>query len=241
MTVNGDKSMEKNSNWRKSIEKASSKLLVGGFRPTHNPITSCFGEVRVKKLGQRWPYAAGQSLWPVCQLNLKEAPFVPDILKDLAMIQVFIFDDIDFLETNIIDTTSTDETMVFIRTFENLDTLVPVEMPDHQSTYRPCEAKWENAAQIDYPTHDTLPIDFDALNIGRYYDQKGIRCVTGTKIGGWPNCIQSEPWWWDQDFEYAFQIDSEYRANCVWYDCGTVYVARDRKNPSLWAIDVQFC
>lgn len=230
--------------WRSQITRPASVLEVGGFRPTNAPNTSCFGEVRVAKVPNDWPHRRGKPLWPVCQLNLLEAPFVPSGLEDLAMVQFFIAD--DYMSSDNVVADTDDEKSVssfYVRAFPRLDHLVPVTAPSHGSVFLPFEARWLEKPKTDYPTHDTMPIDFDSLRIGSYYEQHEIDGVHKTKLGGWPSCIQSEPWWDYRDegngFEYVLQINSEEKSKCWWGHGGSVFVARHKTKRNFWAFDLQ--
>lgn len=232
-----------NNNWRDQITRPASVLEVGGFRPTNDPFASSFGEVRVGFSGSTWPMRNGKPLLPICQMNLNDAPFVPDSLEDVVLLQVFIASDWWSSDLVVMDNVQDENTPFCIMTFDSLEGLQPIEVPDHGSTILPFEARWEPVHQLDYPTHDTMPIDFDALGIGSFYEQDGIDKIHRTKVGGWPSCIQSEPWWDYQpdgkDFEFVLQVDTEEKAKCFWGDSGSVFVARDKNMKSRWAIEGQ--
>jgi hypothetical protein len=72
----------------------------------------------------------------------------------------------------------------------SLDGLVEIQAPEIALSIRPFEARWWKP-ETDYPTHDSMPPDIDE----NYYDIAGIDLLEGTKLGGWPLCIQSESWW----------------------------------------------
>ena len=155
--------------WRPLVTKPCSALKVGRFRPTQRLTTSCFGEIRVAKAGQDWPKFKGRPLWPVCQLNLLDAPFVPPNLVGIAMIQVFVSDEYWSSDALIVDTDeTTPNSPIVIRIYETLDGLQAFTPPDYASPYIPFESQWTEQPQIDYPTHDTMPIDFDALGVGDF-------------------------------------------------------------------------
>ena len=244
MRLKNDAPSSAPSDWRQLVTKPTSVLNIGGFRPSGEQTASYFGEIRVIKSDEVWPTHNGKSLWPVCQLNLTKAPFVPANLTDLSMIQVFVAEDC-MLAGNVISNSSdkVPNSPFFIRCYRDIDALQPAVVPDHGSSILPFEARWNDDPSTDYPTHDTMPIDFDALGIGDFYDQDGIDGVWRTKIGGWPSCIQSEPWWdYREDgaeFEFALQINSEDKSKCWWGDGGSVYIARHRSDPNLWAFDTQ--
>ncbi len=232
------------NDWRPLITKPASVLSVGGFRPSGGLTSSCFGEIRACREDEEWPIFDGKPLWPVCQLNLRDAPFVPEILNDIALLQIFVSQNHWSSNFDIIDSAdAAPKSPFFIRKYESFDRLIPVTVPEHNSHFLAFEAKWKEGCLTDYPTHDTMPIDFSKLGIGDYYDQTDIEQLYGTKIGGWPCCIQGEPWWdyrkEGREFEFALQIDSEEKAKCYWGDSGSVYIARHQTNRSIWAIDIQ--
>ncbi|MEQ8779073.1 MAG: DUF1963 domain-containing protein [Roseibium album] len=234
--------MEKSS-WRSSIEKPCSSLTVGGFRPSNELTSSCFGEIRAAE-DENWPHLENKPLWPVCQLNLLDAPYVPDCLRDVAMLQFFVHEEYWRFDQSIVDVSKpTPSGPFFLKIYKGLDALKFVDPPNHDSPFKPLEAKWCKDVRVDYPTHDCMPFDFDALDIGDYCDQDGVETVFATKLGGWPSCVQSEPWWdyrkEGKDFEFALQFHSEEKANCWWGDNGVVYFARHKSNTDVWAVDWQ--
>ncbi|MCK7611607.1 DUF1963 domain-containing protein [Roseibium sediminicola] len=233
-------------NWRDQIRRPALGLKVGGFKPTGNPCTTVFGDVRVQRAGEAWPTWKNKPLWPLCQLNLTEAAFMPAGLQDLAMVSVFIAEDYIESDALIVDAADPEPGWAwFLRTYQTLDgleTISAASKPD--SPLQPFEARWAPETREDYPTQDTLPIDFEALGLGDYYAQDGIERLNGTKLGGWPSCIQSEPWWnhdpQGSEFEYVLQIDSEPKSGWMWGDSGNGFFARSNENPNRWALDFQF-
>lgn len=129
-----------------------------------------------------------------------------------------------------------------VRVYESLDGLVEPTLPQHDTTLRPFEARWRDVEQ-DYPTHDLIPIALPPEVNDDYYGTDGVRTLDGTKLGGWPHCIQCAPWWDDHpdgaEFEYALQIDSEEKSRWAWGDGGAAYLARSRTDPNRWALDWQ--
>ena len=184
-----------------------------------------------------------EPLAPLCQFNLTEAPFVPEILRDISLITIFIAE--DFYGGETIQARNRNDLSDWIwclRSYAHIEDLVPLVPPNFASSVRPFEAQWLEA-QTDYPTHDTMPIELPPDIDDRYYEIEGIETVNGTKLGGWPSCIQSEPWWdyrnEGKEFEYALQVDSEEKAGWMWGDAGAAYFARSKRDPNLWAFDWQ--
>ncbi|MEO1143687.1 MAG: DUF1963 domain-containing protein [Pseudomonadota bacterium] len=230
-------------NWRDYLIRMASPIEVGGFRPTQSPIASVFGDVRVALKGEKWPSFEDLLLWPLCQFNLTDAPLLPEELSDIKFISIFVHPDIIPKAHDIIDTsdTETPKPMV-IRVYKDLSDLVEIERPSMEVPLKPFEVKWLEPVP-DYPNHDCLPFNFDLLQIGDYYDQTDIENVQATKFGGYPGTVQSEPWWDyksnEYDFEFVLQIESEPKSNWGWGD-GAAFLARSKKNPQLWALDIQF-
>ena len=233
--------------WRARITRPALVLDVGGFRPSGRPDAPRFGEVRLERPGEVWPTFRDRPLWPVCQLNLSEAAFRPAGLEDVALLAFFATGDVASMgSTDWIDASlSPDGYAWFVRAYPSLDGLVTTSPPDHGSPLRPFEARWRDVPELDYPTHDLLDqAGYDEDALGDYYDHEGVRTLDGTKLGGWPRCIQSEPWWdyrgRGTDVRYVLQIDTEEKANWFWGDAGCGYLARSPSRPSVWALDFQF-
>ena len=230
-------------NWLRLIERSASQLEVGGFRPSERPEASSFGRVTLARPGEAWPIWQDRPLLPLCQLNISEAPFAPENIRDLSLIAVFVakdFYDVDTLDTRLANDGS--DHPWCIRAYARLDGLVTLTIPEFDSPIRPFEARWRDIER-DYPTHDLLPVDPPPEIEEDYYDIEGIRTLEGTKLGGWPLCIQSEPWWdhhaSGREFEYALQVDSEEKAHWMWGDRGAAYFARSKADPNRWAFDWQ--
>ncbi|WP_409999038.1 DUF1963 domain-containing protein [Bradyrhizobium sp. SZCCHNRI2007] len=128
-----------------------------------------------------------------------------------------------------------------LRTYPSVDALVPLVAPSHGSTIRDTQVLWSNVTP-DSPTHDLLPLDLPDNLRDTYYEMNFPR-IHATKLGGWPSCVQSEPWWYhqdsDDDFSFAIQIDSESEVGWMWGDSGTAYFARSQRDPRKWAFDWQ--
>jgi uncharacterized protein YwqG len=62
---------------------------VGGSRPAKDPFASNFGLRPLGVPGEEWPSANGKPLMFICQLNLTIAPFVPELLRDVALLTFF--------------------------------------------------------------------------------------------------------------------------------------------------------
>ncbi|MEZ6046322.1 MAG: DUF1963 domain-containing protein [Planctomycetaceae bacterium] len=199
--------------------RRTSVVHVGGFRPTGDPLATNFCLRPVALPDESWPLHEGEPLYFICQLNLTQAPFVPEILQDIAVITFFIKPELGLMsESNGNDWC--------VRAYKSLDGLEPMPMPEEMPEWeRGFECQWKEVE--DQPVYDDpeliVPEGFDA-------DEIELDNVGMTKIGGYASNIQSEPWWGYRAHpakpRYCFQIDSEEKVNLMWGDNGRIYIAR---------------
>lgn len=208
---------------RTKLVRKASRAVVGGFRPPDDPFASWFGSVRVSLPGETWPVWNGKPMMPLCQFNLKEIPYLPDNLVDIALIAVFVQQD----DLPMFHTANGDQWL--LRAYTALTDLVVIPEPADQGYIKPFPIRWE-IVEEDYPTwDDASSLDLPA-EIRENYDDL-FDTQQGTKIGGWPFTAQSEIYWaplneHPANPEYVFQIDSETKAHWAWGDSGFGYFGR---------------
>jgi uncharacterized protein YwqG len=250
--------MDKLAEYLKLNSRQTSILEVGGFRPTLDPTTSHFGLTPLAKQGESWPHnQAGEPLQFICQLNLLQAPFVPDILKDIALITFFV----DKAQRFIAESFPTDSWCV--RAYSSLEQLVPLVKPnftvaerDQWLGARGFEAGW--LAQVtDHPIYDdperVTPPGFSEEDMDEIDERRNEwEHIYRTKIGGYPSNLQHGVYWGDYSQDgrdplenkvaFAFQIASEAKAGLNWVDGGFVYVGRalTRESEQQWFVSCQF-
>src|SRR5580704_650305 len=76
--------------FRRVNTRPASVLTIGGFRPTRNPLATHFGLPPVALLEESRPSVGERPLFFICQLKLTETPVVPELLRDIALLTVFI-------------------------------------------------------------------------------------------------------------------------------------------------------
>lgn len=217
--------------WKVRLSRPASLAVLGGFRPPENPIASWFGKVTLQHPDESWPVGqAGRLLWPLCQFVLAEAPYVPEHIRDLALIQVFVDPE---------DCVYTDTPGWQIRTYEDVNSLIPlaIEPPSHQ--LKPLPIRWE-LVECDLPDRDELPYpDFPTELYNKWLEQ--VEPTVGTKLGGWPAPVQNGVGLHTRsgDEEYVFQIESESRANWNLVDSGVAYFACSPGGRN-WVRSIQF-
>jgi uncharacterized protein YwqG len=199
--------------------RPASVLNVGGFRPTMNILASNMCRAPVGLANETWPVLKAVPLAFVCQMNLTDAPAVPDLLRDIALLTFFVSpEDSDLGREN-----GDGWILRAYKSLEGLATLVPP--PNVPKTGKAFECAWEKIA--DHPNHD----DPERVSIsGARTPRSGFENVARTKVGGYASTIQSEPWWGYDPHpaqpRFCLQINSEEKAQLAWGDGGTLYIAR---------------
>jgi uncharacterized protein YwqG len=216
-----------------SNTRQASVLTLGGFRPTGDPLASHFGLAPVAGPGDAWPTYRGRPLFFVCQLNLTQAPYVPDLLSDVKLVTFFID-----LESEVLNEENGQDWC--LRVFKTLEGLAPLAIPEGATVAQGFEARWmlvEDHPRYDDPDH-VVPPGFDTSRVT-------LENVHRTKIGGYASNIQSEPWWGyrahPREPRFCMQIDSEDKVDLQWGDRGTLYIARGTApgHEDSWHLDWQ--
>jgi uncharacterized protein YwqG len=214
--------------------RRASIVHVGGSRPTRNPLASNFGLRPLGIPGEAWPERNGNPMLFLCQLNLTAAPFVPPLLRDIALIVFFV----DLETGKLADRNGVDWCL---RAYPSLDGMVPIAAPGNAPALnRGFECRWEECD--DHPNAD----DSDWI-VPDGFDDSGVELenLARTKIGGYASTIQSEPWWGYRRHPaapaYCLQINSEEKAGLAWGDAGAVYLARGTAEgcKDQWFLDWQ--
>ena len=159
-------------------------LTIGSFRPTRNPRATHFGLAPVALPEETWPCVGERPLFFICQLNLTEAPFVPDLLRGIVLITVFLD-----MQARRLGKENGDGWL--IRTYSALESLRPLVIPAGATMPRGFEVRYDLAE--DHPVYD----DPD-LKVPPGFNPNGVHLenIHRTKIGGYASNIQSEQWWW---------------------------------------------
>lgn len=232
--------------WLALNTSACCVLEVGGFRPSGDPAASHFGLSPLMAADEAWPVdAAGQPMQFIAQLNLEQAPWKPEALQGLALLQFFVGE--KFIESG-----CAPETWA-IRLRHDTAGLIPREQPlfrDDAWIGKGFEARWL-APQQDHPCYDDGCMRLPE-GMPEFPDDAHGLCSGRTKLGGYARSLQHEiaflPAVEDEDGnwqpsphepEYLLQIDSEAKAGLNWVDGGIVYLGR---NPATgqWSAHCQF-
>ena len=204
------------------ISKPATVFEVGGFKPDEDIKSSWVGKVLVCEQSETWPESNGEPMIPLCQINLTNLPYVPDRLKDIQLITIFIDSE---------EIPSDDEKngeLWCLRAYKSLDNLIQIDTPDYKSHIKPFQLR-PKLIEKDCPCWEDCPIEIPDEFEDDYYDL--FANETGIKRGGWPSLVQSEIFWapfneHPANPEFVFQIDSVEKAQWFWGDSGTGYFGR---------------
>jgi hypothetical protein len=223
---------------------------LGGVRPPQDLLASWFGRVRVALPGERWPTTECAPMLALAQFNLRELPCrPPQALADIALLTLF-------LGPWRLPVDAPNGVNWALRAYPSLDDLVPLAEPTparagdpklrkgQDLTLRPFPIRWQQ--RLELPCRDDIPWEllaaWDAWAGDRPTHE---RTCDGTKIGGWPYCIQSEVRWRTggrpvEDGQYVLQLGSEHKAGLSWRFAGLGYVARQPgRGPDGWHLTWQ--
>lgn len=225
--------------FRRLNVRPASILEVGGFRPTGDPLASNMALLPVMKPGEKWPHDnQNLPMQFIAQLNLTEAPYVPELLQDIALLTIFV------------GSRCIEEEFVRgsweLRSYGTLDGLELVAAaPRPWHWLKGFECRWKEI--LDYPCYDDnlmrlpagynleddLPEEIHGLNIKR------------SKVGGFASTIQHAVGFQaltehsDETVNFVLQIDSEEKSRLMWADNGTLYIGR-RLGTDQWFASCQF-
>jgi uncharacterized protein YwqG len=229
---------------RTRIRRKGSAIISGGFRPPDNiKLTNSFiNDVKLSLPGEKWPTLNNQPMFPLFQLNLTEAPFVPKNLSDIEFMTVFA---IDFGNENGNFGKNNGEGWL-LRTYPSFKELVEIEnKPQLEISGKRkgnvFPVRWEQIEdfpcdldddEIFFSLSDEMEEDFCDIFEGTYM---------GTKIGGWPYYCQSAFRWDNENIAYALQIETQLRPN-YWpfASDSTIFFGRGTTDQNLWQAQWEF-
>jgi len=230
------------------LGRRATMIDVGKCRPPDDPSASWFGRVNLGLPGEPWPEHVGRPMLPIAQLNLREAPYVPAALADIALIAVF-------LGHGALGSDAPNGDGWLLRAYPRLEELTAREQPDGTIRAAPdmvAEGRPIRALPITYrllerdlPDWDDVPPDLEIPEAidDEWYDHFGA--ADGCKLGGWPSLIQSEISWAPYNEhpanpEFVFQLESVAKANFVLLGEAVLYFGRGTgESRDIWTLASQ--
>ena len=213
---------------KKMLAKKATIFTSGGFKPTYSDTESWIGRVYLYKEDETIPVDSnGKMMFPLLQICLDGLPYIPDSLKGIKVLTVFVSDNIP------VELVGNGNNWV-LREYKEGDILVNKDLSNNSSPIKPFPLK-SRLIEEDYPIFDggDIPEDImeeleemeDSGEITDYYDY--TECHSEHKIGGYPCYIQSGINW-GEGYEFVLQIASDEKANLNIIDSGNIYLAKNR-------------
>ena len=188
-------------------------VQVGGFRPTLDPFASNFGMTPLARAGEAWPEYGGKPMLFVCQLNLSNAPVVPERLADIKLITFFVEPETAALHEE-------NGHNWVLRAYKSLDGLAPMTAPpDAPKVRKGFECRWEE--RVDAKADRTkIGGSGSYIQSEPWWEYRAHTCAPA----------------------YCLQINSEEKVGLGWGDSGTLYIARGTAGgcEDQWFLEIQF-
>ncbi|NHZ80304.1 DUF1963 domain-containing protein [Massilia sp. CCM 8695] len=208
--------------------RSASLGTAGGFRPPQDPLTSWFGR-GVGLPHETLPEFEGSAMFPLLQIRVSELPFVPEQLRDVALLVLF-----QNLSRHPFDLPHGEGWL--IREYASVDGLVA--LPGVAHPCRPFPIRWTRVDD-DAPGWEGAweIVGLTAVNGGEaasdaFFDDFSRHI--GTKVGGYPYEIQHGAGLHD----FVFQVGSEEKVGWMWGDNGVGYFYRS--SDGQWRWECQF-
>ena len=208
------------------IQKPATRFLTGGFRPTNSIEESWIGKVSVFGKDEDIPFdEKGNKMLPLFQVFLLNLPFVPEILKDIKLITVF-------MSSKFPEVFEPMGKNWVLREYESLEDIEIREIDAFNPFIKPFPLKPE-LFENDFPIWDDKELNLrkEILELEKkgviedYYDFADH--AYEHKIGGYPSFCQSGILF-SEDFEFVFQVSSDEKAKLNVIDNGSFMFARNR-------------
>lgn len=222
---------------KKNLAKKAVVFQTGGIRPTKALLESWIGCVCWKMPDEILPVdKEGKEMQPIATLFLKDLPHVPEYLKEIELLTVFLSEDICGHHEN------ADE-YFHIRTYKTLEGL---EHCDWKASIMKAFPLVPKLVEQDYPMWDDedFPGDLfeEILRLEEeedleYYEDIAEEQYYVHKVGGYPAFIQAggSP----IGYEFAFQISSDEKACFNFVDNGRLYFFYN-KDAQNWKLHYDF-
>lgn len=228
------------------IEIPATEFITGGFRPENTIEESWIGRVTAYAEHEEIPLDQnGDQMMPLLQLYLPNQPFVPEPIRDIKLLTVFITYDfpepLEKMGANWI-----------IREYKNVNDFVIKDLNNPESYLNPFPLRsqlvpkdaplWDGGGLEDLPgdiQRQIINLEKEGV-IGSYFDI--IEHCYSTKLGGYPSFCQPGigiKGGFGKGFEYVFQISSDGKAGLNVVDSGSLMFAKNSKTGE-WSLYYDF-
>ena len=227
---------------KSKLKKKAITFETGGIRPTNQLGESWIGKVCWQLPGEQQPIGNnGYPMTAIATIFVPESDHVPNALKNIKMISIFIDD--DFWD-NLDDDDLKD--YFVIRTYDNLNNLVACDYHDHEMLLSfPLVPQyveddfpnWSDLSDINRSIFDII-YNLEDKKVLDYHTDIYENNGTSHKLGGYPFSIQDSVDF-DEGYEFVLQIASDEKADMMIVDNGKFYFAYNPQTND-WSVKCQF-
>ena len=239
-----DKNIANIENIVNKLSRKATLMQICDFIENDNIYSSWFGKVLLSLPNEKWPTSNGEPMDPLCQINVTQLPYIPEELKDIEFITIFI-------DPNELPINNRNGENWLLRAYKKINDLVPLEQVNTSSQIIPHPIIGQ-LIEEDYPSFDdylNLKENDKEIYLPKQVEDEFDDCfknVAGIKFGGWPTLLQSEIYWGPGNQhpikpQFVFQINSIPKCNFYWGDDGVGYFGRGTvdENRDEWVIEWQ--
>jgi hypothetical protein len=229
----GDKEMAEALKCLKQSRRRASYGTLGGSRPDKdNRLASWWGGNFSGLPGEDLPVnsATGNTMQPVCQINVADLPNRPEALDGIALLTFWMdLKTPDWWEGG-------NGSFFCVRTYPSLDGLVALgpgyrdkeaALPTFPVKWLPGMVRGEAPSWEDFAGKIPRKVA-ESPDADWFFDNHtgGQPPECAVKAGGWPQWIQGSQW--PRDARFALQINSTGKGRMMLGDSGSIYLFRTR-------------
>ena len=229
---------------RNKIEKPTTIFEIGGVIPKNDIYESWIGKVDIFNENEEIPLDKnGNQMLPLAQFHLSDLPYVPDKIKHIKFLTVFISMDfpeiLEEMGENWVIREYYDENEITLKQLENENSYLKPFPLKSKFVENDCPI-WDGGGLDDETENEILELENNKI-IDDYYEI--VEHYYDTKFGGYPSFMQPGIGIGDgfgKGFEYIFQISSDEKVNLNVVDSGSLMFAKNIDS-NKWSIYYDFC
>ncbi|WP_116849073.1 DUF1963 domain-containing protein [Deminuibacter soli] len=225
---------------KQQLAKKTVEFRTGGFKPGDAATESWIGNVYLYKEAEEIPLnSEGDVMYPLLQLHVASLPYIPEALKNTAVITVFVGYD------EPIDSHTPQGDGWVLREYTAADQLVVKRWVHPEPLFKTYPLKPGNA-EDDFPVWDdpafpsAIITAIETLEekeeISNYYD--AVNLHYHHKLGGYPSFQQAHNGF-DEGFEFMFQIAPDDKAGWPIEDDNNLYFTKNAQTGE-WKVYAEY-
>lgn len=215
---------------KQALGRKAITFSVGGFRPTFDLSESWIGKVDLFNEDESVPVDdKGAQMIPLMQLNLENLLFVPESLKEIKLLTIFV-------SQNLPCDIAPNGSNWVVREYRDVSKLQKKEFSNPSLQLKPFPLKptvipedfpiWDDSYSFPENIADEILRLEDEEIIENYFDTFDIQYEH--KLGGYPTYCQSGIYF-GEGFEFVMQIMSDEKVGFSIGDAGILFLAKNKE------------